>query len=96
MADLEWDDEEDNDAVNIDNEGAVSEEEEKVVEEPIDTSQTGKNYELFKRRNRMPRRWMKDYVTRDGLLEEEDVNVNLTLFASADPVHFEEVVKHEK
>lgn len=74
----------------------MSEEEEEVVEKPIDSSQTGKNNELSKGRNRMPLRWMRDYVTRDGLSEEEDVNVNLTLFASADPMHFEEVKKHDK
>lgn len=37
---------------------------------------------------------MRDYVSGEGLPEEEDTNVNLALFASADPVHFEEVVKH--
>lgn len=39
---------------------------------------------------------MRDYVSQDGLSEEEDTNVNLALFASADPVHFEEAVKHDK
>ena len=39
---------------------------------------------------------MRDYVTGDGLSEEEDVNANLTLFALADPVHFEKIVKHDK
>ena len=74
----------------------MSEEEEEVVEKPIDSSQTGKNNELSKGRNRVPLRWMRDYVTGDGLSKEEDVNVNLTLFASTDPVHFEKVVTHDK
>ena len=46
----------------------------------------------------MPPSWMRDYVTREGLLEEleeEDVNINLAMFTS-NPVHFEEVVKHDK
>lgn len=38
---------------------------------------------------------MRDYVSREGLSEEEDTNVNLALFTPADLVHFEEVVKHE-
>lgn len=38
---------------------------------------------------------MRDYVNGEWLLEEEDTNVNLALFTSADLVHFEEVVKHE-
>ena len=44
----------------------------------------------------MAPRWMRDYVTADGLSEKEDVNANLTLFTLADPVHFEEAVKHDK
>ena len=46
----------------------------------------------------MPPSWMRDYVIGEGLLEEseeEDVDINLALFAS-NPVHFEEAVKHEK
>lgn len=42
---------------------------------------------------------MRDYITGEGLSEEseeEDANVNLALFASANPVHFEEAVKHDK
>lgn len=39
---------------------------------------------------------MNDYVTGEGLSEEDEVNVNLVLFASTDPVYFEETVKHDK
>ena len=41
---------------------------------------------------------MRDYVIGEGLSEEseeEDVDINLALFAS-NPVHFEEAVKHDK
>ncbi|KAA8539224.1 hypothetical protein F0562_025916 [Nyssa sinensis] len=43
MVDLEWDDEEDNEAVNAENDRAVSREEEKVTEEPVGSPQTGEN-----------------------------------------------------
>ncbi|CAL2276266.1 unnamed protein product [Prunus armeniaca] len=39
--------------------------------------------------------WMNDYESGEGLSEEEDVT-NLVFFASIDPVHFEEAIKHEK
>ncbi|CAL5371264.1 unnamed protein product [Camellia sinensis] len=66
MADLEWDDEEDNEAVNTENDGAVSEEEEEVIEEPIGSPQAGENgresSSFDERRARRPPRWMRDYV----------------------------------
>ena len=37
---------------------------------------------------------MREYVSGEELSEEEDTDVNLALFASTDPVHFEEAVKH--
>ena len=38
---------------------------------------------------------MNDYESGEDLSEGEDVT-NLVFFASTDPVHFEEAVKHEK
>ncbi|CAL5432597.1 unnamed protein product [Camellia sinensis] len=99
MAGLEWDDEEDNEAVNTENDGAVSEEEEEVIEEPIGSPQAGENgresSSFDERRARRPPGWMRDYVSGERLSEEEDTNVNLALFASADPVHFEEAMKRD-
>ena len=49
-------------------------------------------------RNRVPPSWMRDYVIREGLSEEseeEDVDINLAMFAS-NLVHFEAAVKHDK
>ena len=80
MAYLEWDDK----VVNAENEEVVSGEEGEVTE-PVDSPQNEEN----KGRNIVPPSWMRDYVTREGILkesEEEDVN----------PLHFEEAVKHEK
>ena len=40
---------------------------------------------------------MRDYAIGKGLSEEEEnANVNLVFFTSADPMHFEEAVKHDK
>lgn len=39
--------------------------------------------------------WMRDYISDKGVSEEED-NVNLSLFTSIDPMHYEEANKHEK
>ncbi|CAL5326432.1 unnamed protein product [Camellia sinensis] len=60
-----WDDEEDNEAVNTENDGAVSEEEEEVIEEPIGSPQAGENgresSSFDERRARRPPIWMRDY-----------------------------------
>ncbi|KAJ8646010.1 hypothetical protein MRB53_007758 [Persea americana] len=90
--------EEDTEAVNAENDGAMSGEEEEVTEEPVGSPQTGENgresSSSDERRARRPPGWMRDYASGEELLEEEDINVNLALFDSADPVHFEEAVKH--
>lgn len=39
--------------------------------------------------------WMRDYISDEGVSEEED-NVNLSLFTSIDLMHYEEANKHEK
>ena len=99
MADLEWDDKEDNEAVNAENDEAVNGEEEEVTEEPVGIPQTSENREESsssdERRARRALGWMREYVSGEGLSEEEDTNDNLALFASADPVHFEEAVKYD-
>ena len=98
MADLEWDDEEDNEEVDAENDGTESEEEEEVIEEPVGSPQTDGNEEVSSSsdggRARRPPGWMRDYVSGEGLSEEED-SANLALFSSSDPVHFEEAVKHD-
>ena len=46
-------------------------------------------------RNRRPPIWMKDYETEEGI-SEEDNEAHLAMFATIDPIHFEDVVKSEK
>ena len=46
--------------------------------------------ELRQSRERQPRKWMGDYVTSEGLFEEE---VHMALVESTDPLYFEEAVK---
>lgn len=51
-----------------------------------------------KERVRRPPMWMQDYVTREGLSEDEDLSAdeaNMALVVSTDPLHFEEIVKNE-
>ncbi|KAL9429389.1 hypothetical protein AB3S75_031241 [Citrus x aurantiifolia] len=92
VVDLNCGNEEDNEITDAENKAVVSEEEEEVIE-PGSSSQNGEN----ERRNRRPPVWMKDYVIGKRRSEEkEDANVNLVLFTSADPMHFEEAVKHDK
>ncbi|CAL8151793.1 unnamed protein product [Prunus armeniaca] len=85
MADLEWDDEGENEAVNAENDGAVSGEKEGVIAESVGSPQTGENgresSNSDERRDRRPPGWMRDYVSGERLSEEEDTNVNLALFA---------------
>jgi len=91
MVDLEWNDQEDNEAINAKNEEVVSGE-----EEAIESNDSLQNCEERKRR---PPRWMRDYVTGEGLSEEseeEDASINSIMFASTDLLYFEEVVKHDK
>ena len=77
MVDLEWDDEEENEAVNVENDGAVS------GEELVGNPQTGENGRKSsnsdERRARRPPGWMRKYVNGEGLSEEKDIDVNLAL-----------------
>jgi len=43
----------------------------------------------------MPPIWMRDYVSGEGMSEEEDV-ANLVMLAADDPICFEDAVKDEK
>ena len=56
---------------------------------PADESLPSSNDGRIKR----PPAWMQDYETREGLSEEE---VQLAMFAAADPIHFDNAVKSEK
>lgn len=86
--DLECDDKEDNEEINSENCPPESGEG-RAIEEPIDSSQTSENIEQSdnKRRTRMPPVWMRDYVSGERLYEDEDININHAIFASADPSH---------
>lgn len=98
MADLEWANQGDNAGVNKENDEVISGEEEANIEDPVGCSQTGDNEEepsSSRGRVKAPPVWMRDYVSGDGLSNEEDINASLALFVSTDPVHFDEVVKHE-
>lgn len=46
-------------------------------------------------RTRRPTAWMQDYETGEGLSEEDD-EIEMAMFAAADPIHFEDAVKGEK
>ncbi|KAM7484309.1 hypothetical protein LguiA_000318 [Lonicera macranthoides] len=99
IADLKWNDEENSEVVNKDNDGAVSGTEE-VIESSTNSSQDTESEEeplnSIERIVRGPPVWMPDYVNGEGLSEEENIYVNIALFSSADPIYFEEVVKHDK
>jgi hypothetical protein len=99
VADLEWGDIEEDAALIEENNEAVSEGDEDVNEEIENNSPLAGNGGVSsssdEERVRRPPVWMRDYVSGEGL-SEEDIDVNLALFASADPVHFEEAVRCEK
>jgi len=50
---------------------------------------------LHERRNRRPSVWMRDYETGEGLFED-DIATQLAMFATVDPICFEDAVKNEK
>ena len=45
--------------------------------------------------NRRPPIWMRDYETGEGI-SEEDNKAHSAMFATTDPIHFEDTVKSEK
>lgn len=100
-ADLEWGDNEEDTALNGVNEedsegendtGEVGTDSSNNVNEGSSSSSSEEGREERIRRRPV---WMNYYESGEGLSEEEDVP-NLVFFASTDPVHFEEAVKHEK
>ena len=46
-------------------------------------------------RNRRPPIWMRDYETREGI-SKEDNKAHLAMFATINPIHFEDAVKSRK
>lgn len=93
---LEWGDEDEKEVNEI---GAESEEEEQVDDNATNSSSTESAEDSFPspvpgRIRRQPT-WMEDYVSGEGISDEE--RNNLVMFTSAeDPVFFEEVVKSKK
>lgn len=87
---LEWDD---STTTNTKSEEAVSGNEWELIK-PIGSLQNDE----YEERNGRALWWMIDYVTGEGLLkelEEDNANIISALFASTDPTHFEEAMKHD-
>ncbi|KAM1072945.1 hypothetical protein ACFX2B_017883 [Malus domestica] len=103
IADLEWDDDEDttSEANEVDSEGG---DEDGFDGNDNDTSNNSGSDKVSEansssseeRRPRNPLVWMRDYVTGEGLSEEEEATVHLAFLASSDPVHYNEAVKNAK
>nr|DAD39485.1 TPA_asm: hypothetical protein HUJ06_013808 [Nelumbo nucifera] len=97
VAVLEWGDNEKNAAANNEDEAEIedgSSAEEVAADSPNLVEEEG-SLSSIEGRVRRPPVWMRDYETGEGLSEEED-ETNLALFASADPLYFEEAVKSAK
>ncbi|KAL0313353.1 UNVERIFIED_CONTAM: Retrovirus-related Pol polyprotein from transposon TNT 1-94 [Sesamum radiatum] len=86
IVDLEWGE---NKEVISENEDGVSTDEE-VSDEEIRRDDA--NSSEVEERVRRPPRWMSDYVSGDGLSENED-KVHIAQVVSNDPLHFEQAVK---
>ncbi|KAL0413673.1 UNVERIFIED_CONTAM: Retrovirus-related Pol polyprotein from transposon TNT 1-94 [Sesamum radiatum] len=86
IVDLEWGE---NKEVISENEDGVSTDEE-VSDEEIRRDDA--NSSEVEERVRRPPRWMSDYVSGDGLSENED-EVHIAQVVSNDPLHFEQAVK---
>nr|DAD43144.1 TPA_asm: hypothetical protein HUJ06_001374 [Nelumbo nucifera] len=96
VAVLEWGDNEENAVVNNEDEAEI-EDGSSVEEIAVDSSnlvEEESSPSSIEGRVRRPPGWMRDYETGEGLSEEED-ETNLALFASADPLYFEEAVKKQ-
>jgi hypothetical protein len=101
VVDLEWGDgdgeneegvSENGNGENTD--GEVGETHDRGVREEEDGSSEGEKRvrELRQSRDRQPPTWMGDYVSGEGLFEDE---VHMALVVSTDPLYFEEAVKSE-
>jgi hypothetical protein len=101
VVDLEWGDgdgeneegvSENGNGENAD--GEVGEIHDRGVREEEDSSSEGEKRvrELRQSRERQPPTWMGDYVSGEGLFEDE---VHMALMVSTDPLYFEEAVKSE-
>jgi len=100
MCDLEWGDHEPEAVVSDENEegnesdleaGIEAEEENLSSDSLAEASSPSSN----EGRSRHPPTWMRDYVTGEGL-SEEDNEAHLAIFAATDPIYFEDASKSEK
>jgi len=100
MCDLEWGDHEPEAVVSDENEegnesdleaGIEAEEENLSSDSLAEASSPSSN----EGRSRHPPTWMRDYVTGEGL-SEEDNEAHLAIFAATDPIHLEDASKSEK
>lgn len=100
LMDLEWSDDEINTYVNEDDEavsedGEIGNDEIGGVGNASPNSANEEDNNEGKGRVRQPPIWMRDYVSGEGLSEEEN-EINMAVVASTDPVHFEEAVKSSR
>nr|DAD41107.1 TPA_asm: hypothetical protein HUJ06_015430 [Nelumbo nucifera] len=94
---LEWGDNEENAATNNEDEAEIEDgsSAEEVAADSPNLVEEESSPSSIEGRVRRPPVWMRDYEMGEGLSEEED-ETNLALFASADPLYFEEAVKSAK
>jgi len=100
MCDLEWGDHEPEAVVSDENEegnesdleAGIEAKEENLSSDSLAEASSPSSDEG---RSRHPPTWMRDYVTGEGL-SEEDNEAHLAIFAATDPIHFEDALKSEK
>ena len=106
VCDLEWGDLEEEATMFNDNKGGnevgLNEEGSKSKSDPeanVDAAEENFSSESSpssnEGMNRRPPIWMRDYETGEGI-SEEDNKAHLAMFATTDPIHFEDAVKSEK
>lgn len=97
LLDLEWGDEKEHGEDEPEGDAELDAEESSVEDVPVVLRRPDvENPEPSNAvRTRRPPVWMGDYFSGEGL-SDEDIEVNRVLFASSDPVCYEEAVKDEK
>lgn len=96
IVDLDSGDYENNQDLNEVDEAGSEEDSEEIEENvPSHSGHAVSGPSQSEPRVRKASNWMKDYVSGEGLSEEEN-DVNFTLFAYADPLNFKEAVKSSK
>lgn len=97
LMDLEWGDDtnmnEDDEAISED--GEIGNDEIGGVGNVSPNSANEEDINEGEGRVRQPPIWMRDYVSGEGLSEEEN-EINMAVVTSTDPMHFEEAVKSSK